>query len=222
MKVSFTVLLQSDKSQASPPPFSLKPHSIIYRINPPLPLCLLFSLPSFNSSFRLLFIFPPRDPSSCFPPLIFISLMHSSSLPLLTGPVKQSEMSQKKIFLICVAISTVSLLLHHGGHLSWWVIETHLAQMISRWVHMPLISILYMKSVRVEASHVTQGTNYKAEGSKKEAFSHWRANTFQHFLIKLFPVPVSTVFITPLVFLLFTFFFHIFSISRPLQWGYGL
>ncbi|KAM8747582.1 galactose-3-O-sulfotransferase 3 [Acanthopagrus schlegelii] len=28
-------------------------------------------------------------------------------------------MSQKKIFLVVVAISTVSLLLHHGGHLSW-------------------------------------------------------------------------------------------------------
>ncbi|KAM9500448.1 galactose-3-O-sulfotransferase 3 isoform 2-T3 [Clarias gariepinus] len=28
-------------------------------------------------------------------------------------------MSQKKIFLLLVAISTVSLLLHHGGHLSW-------------------------------------------------------------------------------------------------------
>ncbi|XP_058481365.1 galactose-3-O-sulfotransferase 3 isoform X1 [Solea solea] len=34
-------------------------------------------------------------------------------------PVKQKMMSQKKLFVVCIAISTVSLLLHHGGHLSW-------------------------------------------------------------------------------------------------------
>uniref|UniRef100_UPI0037E6F9C2 galactose-3-O-sulfotransferase 3 n=1 Tax=Semicossyphus pulcher TaxID=241346 RepID=UPI0037E6F9C2 len=36
-------------------------------------------------------------------------------------------MSQKKIFLICVAISTVSLLLHHGGHLNWTMEAFHLS-----------------------------------------------------------------------------------------------
>nr|XP_019964256.1 PREDICTED: galactose-3-O-sulfotransferase 3-like [Paralichthys olivaceus] len=35
-------------------------------------------------------------------------------------------MSQRKIFLIFVAISTVSLLLHHGGHLSWTMDAFHL------------------------------------------------------------------------------------------------
>ncbi|XP_056156807.1 galactose-3-O-sulfotransferase 3 [Lampris incognitus] len=35
-------------------------------------------------------------------------------------------MSQKKIFLVFVAISTVSLLLHHGGHLSWTMEAFHL------------------------------------------------------------------------------------------------
>ncbi|XP_059211474.1 galactose-3-O-sulfotransferase 3 [Centropristis striata] len=35
-------------------------------------------------------------------------------------------MSQKKIFLIFIAISTVSLLLHHGGHLSWTMEAFHL------------------------------------------------------------------------------------------------
>ncbi|KAM9836427.1 galactose-3-O-sulfotransferase 3 [Aulostomus maculatus] len=35
-------------------------------------------------------------------------------------------MSQKKIFLFFVAISTVSLLLHHGGHLSWTMEAFHL------------------------------------------------------------------------------------------------
>ncbi|XP_060887070.1 galactose-3-O-sulfotransferase 3 [Labrus mixtus] len=41
--------------------------------------------------------------------------------------MKRREMSQKKIFLICVAISTVSLLLHHGGHLSWTMEAFHLS-----------------------------------------------------------------------------------------------
>ncbi|XP_060922559.1 galactose-3-O-sulfotransferase 3 [Limanda limanda] len=35
-------------------------------------------------------------------------------------------MSQRKIFLVLVAISTVSLLLHHGGHLSWTMEAFHL------------------------------------------------------------------------------------------------
>nr|XP_046185660.1 galactose-3-O-sulfotransferase 3-like [Oncorhynchus gorbuscha] len=35
-------------------------------------------------------------------------------------------MSQKKIFLVFVAISTVSLLLHHGGHFSWTMDAFHL------------------------------------------------------------------------------------------------
>ncbi|XP_047451564.1 galactose-3-O-sulfotransferase 3 [Mugil cephalus] len=35
-------------------------------------------------------------------------------------------MSQKKIFLVFLAISTVSLLLHHGGHLSWTIEALHL------------------------------------------------------------------------------------------------
>ncbi|XP_034020202.1 galactose-3-O-sulfotransferase 3 [Thalassophryne amazonica] len=35
-------------------------------------------------------------------------------------------MSQKKIFLVFIAISTVSLLLHHGGHLSWTMEAFHL------------------------------------------------------------------------------------------------
>lgn len=35
-------------------------------------------------------------------------------------------MSQKKIFLVFVAISTVSFLLHHGGHLSWTMEALHL------------------------------------------------------------------------------------------------
>ncbi|XP_010896746.1 galactose-3-O-sulfotransferase 3 [Esox lucius] len=35
-------------------------------------------------------------------------------------------MSQKKIFLVFVAVSTVSLLLHHGGHFSWTMEAFHL------------------------------------------------------------------------------------------------
>ncbi|XP_029382787.1 galactose-3-O-sulfotransferase 3 [Echeneis naucrates] len=35
-------------------------------------------------------------------------------------------MSQKKIFLVIIAISTVSLLLHHGGHFSWPMEAFHL------------------------------------------------------------------------------------------------
>ncbi|KAM6949101.1 galactose-3-O-sulfotransferase 3 [Aplochiton taeniatus] len=35
-------------------------------------------------------------------------------------------MSQKKIFLVFIAISTVSLLLHHGGHFSWTMEALHL------------------------------------------------------------------------------------------------
>ncbi|KAI4808577.1 hypothetical protein KUCAC02_000634 [Chaenocephalus aceratus] len=35
-------------------------------------------------------------------------------------------MSQKKIFLVFLAISTVSLLLHHGGHLSWTMGAFHI------------------------------------------------------------------------------------------------
>ncbi|XP_030018516.1 galactose-3-O-sulfotransferase 3 [Sphaeramia orbicularis] len=35
-------------------------------------------------------------------------------------------MSQKKIFLVFIAISTLSLLLHHGGHLSWTMEAFHI------------------------------------------------------------------------------------------------
>ncbi|KAJ8007923.1 hypothetical protein DPEC_G00099220 [Dallia pectoralis] len=41
-------------------------------------------------------------------------------------PLKRRTMSQKKIFLVFVAISTVSLLLHHGGHFSWTMEAFHL------------------------------------------------------------------------------------------------
>ncbi|XP_028984170.1 galactose-3-O-sulfotransferase 3 [Betta splendens] len=42
------------------------------------------------------------------------------------------KMSQKKIFLVFVAISTVSLLLHHGGHLSWTFEGFHLGCPVPR------------------------------------------------------------------------------------------
>ncbi|XP_028841554.1 galactose-3-O-sulfotransferase 3 [Denticeps clupeoides] len=47
-------------------------------------------------------------------------------------------MSQKKIFLVLVAISTVSLLLHHGGHLSWTMEAFSLSCPALRFLHSPL------------------------------------------------------------------------------------
>lgn len=78
-----------------------------------------------SSSFHL--ILSPAlvlSPASAFTYVTYSP--HSSPLP---PTVPEREMSQRKIFLVLLFISTVSLLLHHGGHLNWWVIETRLTYM---------------------------------------------------------------------------------------------
>lgn len=164
MKVSFTVLLVSDKSQdASPSPANgsqqlLNKSSCVVSVScsyslsrfPFLSLLSLFITASFHH-FSLLtfssFLVPQiahflcRSPSNLM--LIFAFSLHlhllsfpppSCSLFLLKFSLAVSfslcfpQMWKKKIFLVIIAISTISLLLHHGGHLTWWVthdMKTH-------------------------------------------------------------------------------------------------
>ncbi|KAI4901137.1 hypothetical protein NFI96_030378, partial [Prochilodus magdalenae] len=71
-------------------------------------------------------------------------------------------MSQKKIFLILVAITTVSFLLHHGGHLSWTMEALRLGCLSVRFSFSPdggssqpkHISVVFLKTHKTASSTV--------------------------------------------------------------------